>query len=488
MKNYNATELIQKIKNKGIIFENESNSLFASHDYYQVINAYKPLFVSEIEKIDDILNNIDSGDKENISRYKLLFGISNDSDLKRQVLKNIAEKYGIFFDEKMPNEKLIKKINRIKYVLHSYDKNANYKDFVRMYEFEHDLRNVLLKYVLKIEEHIKRIFINELNNQGEHVNVLVNINKYDSASDNSIKTIQKILNLYENDNSKPIARKRDQQLEVPYWILINEMTLKQTLVTIRSLKWKYKTSILKNIVLEFTNVDESSYDESIMMWQMLQLLDNIGDFRNMLAHNQPIFNFNIKDFSLYDFPKKKYEKPVMPENWDDGSEFKEENYQHSENKKTMENLKLFFGEDFYTRGPIDNVNINLSFIIYIIGKICKKFDPNTPFGMDIYNMYLKYNIFNLSSPKIIDDCEKVEKLIGFANDLDYKKFVYSDKTELDEMFDVIKNNESTIDELLSLISKINVTRFESEYDSFKFSNEYYKYTGVNQNFLNEIKK
>ena len=60
-----TSKLIKNLERKGISFEFGEKQLFKKYNYYQVINAYKNLFVADVENIDkirkNIQNNIDVG-------------------------------------------------------------------------------------------------------------------------------------------------------------------------------------------------------------------------------------------------------------------------------------------------------------------------------------------------------------------------------------------------------------------------------------------
>ena len=58
MKSYTNTKLRKKLQNKGIILDEKKKQPFDKYSYYQVINAYKNIFSTSIENIDDIENNI----------------------------------------------------------------------------------------------------------------------------------------------------------------------------------------------------------------------------------------------------------------------------------------------------------------------------------------------------------------------------------------------------------------------------------------------
>ena len=116
MKSYTNTKLRKKLQNKGIILDEKKKQHFDKYSYYQVINAYKNIFATSIENIDDIENNIKNS--IDIDRYRKNFSISNDtsnSTLYRGILISICQKYGINLKYTDSNDELKEKIKGIKY-------------------------------------------------------------------------------------------------------------------------------------------------------------------------------------------------------------------------------------------------------------------------------------------------------------------------------------------------------------------------------------
>ena len=223
MKSYTNTKLRKKLQNKGIILDKKKKQHFDKYSYYQVINAYKNIFSTGIENIDDIERNINNS--IDINRYCKNFSISNyinNNILYRAILISICTKYGINFKNTDSNNDLKNKIKGIKYYNHLYSNKVVYSDFIRIYKFEHELRNVLLKYTLIIEESLKNVLVTYLNNIEAKDNFLTDINQYDNTPKNitnSINSIKKIFDKQTNKHSNPIKRKNDQELSVPYWII-----------------------------------------------------------------------------------------------------------------------------------------------------------------------------------------------------------------------------------------------------------------------------
>ncbi|MCI8461279.1 MAG: Abi family protein, partial [Bacilli bacterium] len=259
MKSYTNSKLKRKLQNKGIQLDERKKKIFDKYSYYQVVNAYKNIFSKTIENIDDIEKNILSGN--DIERYKKNYGIShfqNEKHLIRQVKSKICEKYGITNKYSDSDEELTKKIKSIQYYNHLYSDKVFYSDFVRMYKFEHELRNVLLKYTLIIEESLKNVFVVYLNSIEANADFLTDINQYETGQNNisnAIESIKKVFDKQTNKYSNPIKRKNKQNLSVPYWIIINELTLGETVRLVINLKTDHRTKILENCINYFTNMN-----------------------------------------------------------------------------------------------------------------------------------------------------------------------------------------------------------------------------------------
>lgn len=56
-----------------------------------------------------------------------------------------------------------------------------------------------------------------------------NMHNYNTSSirNKAFDTMKLIIGKYDNTKSKPIKRKREQNLTVPYWIIINELAMRK---------------------------------------------------------------------------------------------------------------------------------------------------------------------------------------------------------------------------------------------------------------------
>lgn len=495
MKSYTNTKLRKKLQNKGIILDKQKKKQFNRYSYYQVINAYKSIFSIGIEDINDIEKNINNYDC--LERYRKNFSISKlveKNDMFRYILISICKKYGINCKPTETNEELKDKINKIQYYNHLYSSKVTYSDFIRIYKFEHELRNVLLKYTLIIEESLKNILVSYLNSVEAKDNFLTDINEYDTSYNNinnSINSIKKIFDKQTNKHSNPIKRKNDQELLVPYWIIINELTLGETIKLIINLNEKHRQSLLESCISYFTIYDlnkeklKDKHDKEY--WDKLNvmraILNIIGLFRNTLAHNQPIYNFNVKEYYSTKSNSVHY---ILPK-------AKNQNEQYVLTTNYMSYLANFFGSDRYNSFT-GNTNIDLSWVIYIIYKIISHLDKNTNMYNELVYTFKKFNIIlrpDLVSTNKLEMYElMLKKIDEFVNyDFNIENIInkqtnnHKIKKDLNLLDKEIKNIQNDMKKIM----KENIRNNDClKYTHFLFDKQYTNYTGIDKRFFDKI--
>ena len=496
MKSYTNAKLKKRLQNKGIKLDKKKKKYFDRYGYYQVINAYKSLFSIGIENIDDIETNISN--LKHLDRYRKVFSVSSkisDCNLYRTILFNICEKYGINYKNSDTNDELKKRIKKIKYYNHLYSNKVIYGDFIRVYKFEHELRNVLLKYSLIIEESLKNVFTTYLNSIEADDNFLTDINQYDTTQENiisSVNSIKKILYKLTNKHSNPIKRKNNQELTVPYWIIINDLTLGETIKVITNLNKNHMQKILESCVNYFTNTklnkneiitddDKVKYRNKVNV--MRDILNIIGLLRNNLAHNQPIYNFNVKEFYSTNFKKIHYILPKATNS--------QEQYILTTNY--MSYLADFFGSDKYNSFAGDS-NINLSWVVYVLFKMISHLDGNTNMYKDLIYVYKKYNIILNPGEASVNNIELYETILSKLHYYTNYKFDVENiinrnnegkaiKMNLLMLNKQIKEMQNDMHSLINTNSKSNECM---KYTHFLFDGAYTKYTGIDKKYFDKL--
>ena len=500
-----TNKLITITENKGIKFLRGDKVLFKKYSYFQVINAYKNLFAYDEDSIDEIKDNITNGVK--LDYYRKSFQIKDeitDNYLYEAICDKICKKYGLCGKTLQEKEKQIK---IIKYHHHIYNPGTLYTDFVRMYKFEHELRMMLLKYTLIVEESVKNIFISYLNDINAEPNYLVNMNNYNTNSlkSKSFDTMKLIIDKYDNQKSKPIKRKRDQHLIVPYWIIINELAMNQTYYAIANLNSSDSYKIFLRCLNFFTQLNLSEENrgktqkqikyEKRMVNNFKTLLCYLGEFRNMLAHNQPIYCYNVLNYNISGNPKFEYELPKVNLEYIDknGNKVSIEKQQINIMGSLMNSLTEYFGSDNFNSN--NSTKLDLSKIVYILYKILQHIDKNTNFYSELTEIYSKYNIVLSksiieveNSKQIVELKNIISKLLTF--DMETSRFIeeiesgkaYKKKLKAKE-----KQLKEITKQINSISKKINVNEIKSKYKHFPARKRYTEFTGINASFFINIK-
>lgn len=505
METNSTNKLITITENKGIKFLRGDKALFRKYSYFQVVNAYKDLFAYDEDTIEEIKQNINNNVK--IDFYRKSFEVRDDinnTNLYEAICNKICKKYGLSGLTLQEKEEQIK---TIKYHHHIYISNTLYTDFVRMYKFEHELRMMLLKYTLIVEESIKNIFISYLNDINAKPNYLINMDNYNTTSlkSKSFDTMKLIIDKYDNQKSKPIKRKRDQHLTVPYWIIINELAMNQTYYAIANLNDDDSYKIFLRCLNFFTKLNFYAENQGKTLKQITYerkmvnnfktLLCYLGEFRNMLAHNQPIYCYNVLNYDINGKTKFEYELPKVNPNYVDkkGNKIPLSKQQINIMGSLMNSLKEYFCSDNFNSN--NSTKLDLSKIIYILYKMLKNIDSNTNFYTELIAIYSKYNIILSESIIEINNSKKINELKDIIDelsnyDMEISRFI--EKIESGRAYKVeLRAKEKQLKELLkkaNTISKeINVNEIKSKYKHFPARKKYSEFTGIDSKFFTNIK-
>ena len=376
-----------------------------------------------------------------------------------------------------------------------------------MYKFEHELRMMLLKYTLIVEESIKNIFISYLNDISAEPNYLVNMDNYNTNSlkSKSFDTMKLIIDKYDNQKSKPIKRKRDQHLIVPYWIIINELAMNQTYYAIANLNPSDSYKIFLRCLNFFTQLNLSEENrgktqkqivyEKRMVNNFKTLLCYLGEFRNMLAHNQPIYCYNVLNYSINGNHKFKYELPMVKTEYKDknGNKIPIEKQQINIMGSLMNSLREYYGTDNFNSN--NSTKLDLSKIIYILYKMLQHIDKNTNFYSELVEIYSEYNIVLSKSSIEVDNPIQIDKLKNIISELstyDMETSSLIEKIESGKSYKMeLKNKEKQLKEIIkqiNFISKnINVNEIKSKYKNLPVIKRYTEFTGINATFFTNIK-
>lgn len=185
----------------------------------------------------------------------------------------------------------------------NYRDGVTFEDIVALYNFDKELRELSLKYILQVERHIRSLLSYHFTQKhGASQECYLNLKNYSSIPSYSAgisRLVSTLDNLANRNSDYPyINHQRKTHGNVPLWVLISALSLGSL-----SKFCQYTTSdIQTKISLNFTHVNEN---------QLVKFLKVLTKFRNVCAHGERLFSFQTKDdipdtplHQKLDIPKK----------------------------------------------------------------------------------------------------------------------------------------------------------------------------------------
>lgn len=173
-----------------------------------------------------------------------------------------------------------------------YKANVTIEDIYALYCFDDKLRALILRYILKIEKHIKSLISYSFckkygEDQGQYMNV-TNFNYTDKIQEEINKLVNKISHIINHpDNYVYIRYQKEKYGNVPLWVMMKAITLG----TVSKLYSFLQPGIQSKISREFAYVNEG------MLIQMLNLLARV---RNVCAHNERLYDYKYRKGTISD--------------------------------------------------------------------------------------------------------------------------------------------------------------------------------------------
>lgn len=178
--------------------------------------------------------------------------------------------------------------------------NANFDEIIAIHTFDSEIKNILLKYTITIEHYFKSIlayaYSKETNNQSFPY---LNQNNYDFSyireSSSLIADLNKLIQIENNKKHAAINHYLHIHKNIPLWVLVNFMTFGQSIKLFNYSNKSINHAITRslNTLINYENNNNlrlSQKDFSI-------ILDSIKNLRNILAHDNKLFDFKSR-FSL----------------------------------------------------------------------------------------------------------------------------------------------------------------------------------------------
>ena len=182
-----------------------------------------------------------------------------------------------------------------------YKNGTTFEQIYALYEFDRNLRNILMKYIL-IKSKIAYQFSSE---HPKEAFSYFNINNYRDTNHQQttslIATLSSVTkqNTDSNTKSGPFYHYFNEHKELPLWVLITKLTLGQTCSLLYNLKESTQIEILKAVLYEFKNNSNNIAASKIIhqnyLKDFISAINCIKAFRNVCAHEDRLYDYYAKN-------------------------------------------------------------------------------------------------------------------------------------------------------------------------------------------------
>ncbi len=232
--------------------------------------------MKEFKNIDEQINLLKS--------RNIIF--ENEEEAKKILLHNnyynIINGYkDIFLDDQNPN---------------IYKVGTNFTEIYALYEFDRQLRNIFLEYILKFENSLRALIAYYFSEQYGNDNYLKlnnfetfeNVNVNNNTKQKNIKYIQSLLgninkNIANNIENKYINHYIINYGFIPLWVLVNILSFGDICNFYRLMKQHERTKIA--IELNINEID------------LYSLLNILTKTRNLCAHDERLYNYKFPTYT-----------------------------------------------------------------------------------------------------------------------------------------------------------------------------------------------
>lgn len=178
----------------------------------------------------------------------------------------------------------------------NYRDDAAFEDIVAIYQFDEQLRELTLRYLLHFERHIRSILSYAFCiTYGENQSTYLTPQNYDTSSPAKATEVAKLINKYlKKLIEKPtsyayIEHHKQHHRNVPLWVLVNALSFG----TISKMYEYSKSQVQSAVSVEFEGINEP---------QLRMILEVLTDFRNVCAHNERLFTHKCARHDIPDLP------------------------------------------------------------------------------------------------------------------------------------------------------------------------------------------
>ena len=186
-----------------------------------------------------------------------------------------------------------------------YKNGTTFEQIYALYEFDRNLRNILMKYILMTENSIKSKIAYQFSSEHpKEAFSYFNINNYRDTNHQQTTSLIATLSSVTKQNTDSITKSGpfyhyfNEHKELPLWVLITKLTLGQTCNLFYNLKEPTQIEILRSVLYEFKNncnVAATKITLQNYLNDFMNAINCIKAFRNVCAHEDRLYDYYAKN-------------------------------------------------------------------------------------------------------------------------------------------------------------------------------------------------
>lgn len=179
---------------------------------------------------------------------------------------------------------------------------TTFENIYALYDFDRNIRAILIKYILKMETSLKTKIAYHFSNTYKSDFNYLDINNFDSNDPASTaKLIYDLTNVIKTNTNPGQQGARfyhylDKHKELPLWVLVTKMTLGNIIHFYNGMKMSEKLAVIKEIITDYEKA--YNYKVSIPIADQESFISNmftvINILRNACAHEERLYNIVCK--------------------------------------------------------------------------------------------------------------------------------------------------------------------------------------------------
>ncbi|EID21855.1 Abi-like protein [Streptococcus mitis SK616] len=185
---------------------------------------------------------------------------------------------------------------------------ADFREIAATHFYDKEIKSAFLKAIIDAEKHFKSVLAYRFSEAYPTPYAYLDINNFETQKDtkrlaqitNLISILARILNDYNRDKqNNSIKHHYKQHGVVPFWVIINELTLGQAFNFYRNLNTDIKNQIARDLspfLQENIEYIQNRPSKDLLSGKALEsIIKNILEIRNITAHNNKLFNYKCRE-------------------------------------------------------------------------------------------------------------------------------------------------------------------------------------------------